>query len=317
MKIVLIEPLGITKSSLESIVAKCDLLDHELVIYDHKPVNQTDLIERASQAEIMVTVNEPISAEVIEKCHSLKMISIAFTGYDHVDLAACKASHVTATNAAGYATNSVAELTIGLIIDLLRNVVIADHKTRIGETRVGIIGNQLKGKNIGIIGAGAIGTKVAELAVAFGCKVFYYSRTKKTKLTKIGAKYLPLTKLLKISDIITIHVPLTMETKNLIRTKELALMKPTAFLIQTSRGGVVNEADLTEALNKNVIAGAGIDVFETEPPLNLDQPLLMAKNTLLTPHVAFATKEALEARAKIAFTNIKNWLADKPKNIVG
>ncbi len=316
MNIVLLEPIGISDKKLKAFEKALTGKGHQLTSFDSQPKNTAECIKRAKNAEVLMMVNYPLSAEVINSCSKLKMISVAFTGYDHVDTKTCKEKGIVVCNSAGYSTDSVAELTFGLIISVLRNLVKCDEVTRKGETRKGLIGNELKGKTLGIIGTGVIGLRVAEIGRAFGCKLLGYSRTEKQEATELDLKYVDFNTLISQSDIITIHTPLTDKTKDLISDKEFELMKPTAILIQTSRGGTVNEKALTKALNSGKIAGAGIDVFITEPPLNPSDELLKAKNTVVAPHVAFATKEALDKRADIAFTNIDKWLEGKEQNRV-
>ena len=158
--------------------------------------------------------------------------------------------------------------------------------------------------------------KVAEIGRAFGCKLLAYSRTMKEEAENIGLEYVSLDELLTKSDIVTLHVPLNKHTESLINRERLSLMKEGSILINTARGPVVDSNALADALNEGRIAGAGIDVFETEPPISPDHPLLKAKNAVLTPHVAFATKEALERRAEIAFDNVVSWMEGIEKNLV-
>lgn len=316
MNIVILEPLGIDEKQLNQLIDKLKLKNHQVTSYSSPPRNEAETIERVNDAEIIILVNYPLTQIMINSAKKLKMISVAFTGYDHIDTRTCKENNIIVCNSAGYATNSVAELTFGLIIGVLRNITACNKATRQGKTRSGLIGNELNGKTLGVIGTGAIGLKVAEIGKAFDCRILGYSRTQKPEANKLGLKYADLKTLLKESDIISIHTPLTDDTKNLIDIAEFKLMKPTAIFIQTSRGGTVNETALAEALNSETIAGAGIDVFTHEPPLDLNHPLVKAKNTVLTPHVAFATKEALSKRAQIAFANIEKWLTNQIQNRV-
>ena len=202
----------------------------------------------------------------------------------------------------------MAELAIGLILSVLRFIVQGDAASRSGKTRQGIIGNELRGKTVGIVGTGSIGSAFAELAMAFGCSILAWSRTEKKELSAKGIRYVPLDELLAGSDIVSLHLPLTAETSNLLSREKIALMKKGAILINTARGGIVDNAALAEALGKGDIAGAGIDVLEMEPPFPADHPILGAPNTVIMPHVAFATHEALLARAGIVFENILEWL---------
>lgn len=316
MKIVIMQPLAVSESVLEKYKDALTKEGHIVTYFDSIPKDQDDVASRIKEAEVVVAVNYPISAKAINSCPNLKMISVAFTGFDHVDIDACKKKNVVVCNSAGYATHSVAELTFGLIISVMRNIIACNNVVRKQGTRQGLIGNELYGKTLGIVVTGAIGMRVAEIGKAFGCKLLSYSRSEKPEAVKLGLKYVDLNTLLKESDIITVHAPFNKETENMIDKEEFNLMKPTAIVIQTSRGGTINEQAFTEALNSGKIAGAGIDVFVQEPPVDANNPLLTAKNTVLTPHVAFATKEALVKRADIAFNNITSWIKENPTNRV-
>lgn len=316
MKIVLIEPLGIEKEKLEALSEGLKASGHEFISFDNRVEDTPSLIARAKDADIVILTNLPFKKEVMEACENLKMISVAFTGVDHVDMDYCKEHNILVSNAAGYSTNAVAELAIGLMVGLYRRILACDDHTRKEQTKNGLIGFELAEKTIGVIGTGAIGCKVMEIALAFGCEVVAYSRTKKQEWIDKGVKYLELNDLLKVSDIVTLHVPLTPASKHLIGKDQLNTMKKSALLINTARGPVVDGEALSEALKENRIAGAGIDVFEMEPPVPKDHVLLNAPNTILTPHVAFATKESLVKRAIITFDNVNSWLKGEPKNIV-
>lgn len=316
MKIITMEPLGVPTDKISALAELLKNQGHEFTYHETKETNQENLIKRCREAEVIILANQPLSREVIEHCPNLKMISIAFTGVDHVDLAACKERNITVCNAAGYSTNAVAELVFGLAIAVIRNIVPCDQRLRTSQTKDGLVGFELSGKKFGVIGTGAIGGRVAEIAKAFGCDVFAYSRTKKTALEQNGVRFVDLQTLVSTCDFISLHIPLNDHTQNLIDEKMLAAMKPTAILINTARGPVVNNTALAAALNSGKIAGAGIDVFEMEPPVPSTHPLIKAKNTVLTPHIAFASNEALYTRAQIVFANIEKWLDGKPQNLI-
>jgi D-3-phosphoglycerate dehydrogenase len=214
-------------------------------------------------------------------------------------------------NAAGYSTQGVAELTIALAINLLRRVVSLDSTTRAGGTRSGFLGGELNGKTFGIIGFGAIGERVAKLAQAFGCKVIAWSRSEKVV---DGVEFVPLEQLLQRSDIASLHLPLSESTRGLINAKSLGQMKPSTILINTARGPIVDYEALTSALRENRIAGAAVDVYEHEPPIEESHTLFSAPNTILLPHIGFATKEAIEERSRIVLQNIRNWMNGSPTN---
>lgn len=316
MKIVVMEPLGVALEKIEALAAPLKKAGHEFIYHTTKETNQEKLLARVADADIIMLANQPLSAEIINGCPKLKMLSVAFTGVDHIALEACRARNILVCNAAGYSTNAVAELTFGLAISVIRNIVPCDGRCRSAATKDGLVGFELFGKTFGVVGTGAIGSRVAKIAQAFGCRVLAYSRTPKQELIDLGVKYVALDELLVQADFVSLHVPLTAATKGLISAEAISKMKPTAVLLNTARGGVVDSAALAEALNAGRLAGAGIDVFEIEPPIAEEHPLCHAKNTVLTPHVAFASKEALEARADIVFANLWKYFAGKPQNVV-
>jgi D-3-phosphoglycerate dehydrogenase len=316
MRIVMLEPLGVKEEKIRSLAAALEKQGHDFVMYNTRTEDKSELIARASDADAVILSNLPFKDEVISECKSLKMISVAFTGVDHIGVSLCRERGIAVRNAAGYSTPSVAELAYGLMISVLRNIVKCDAATRSGKTKDGLVGNDLCGKTLGIVGMGAIGTKVAEIGRAFGCSLLAYSRTEKEEAKALGVKFVDLDTLMSQSDIVTLHVPLNENTKALIDKNRLAMMKPSAILINTARGPVVDSQALAEALKEGRLAGAGIDVYETEPPIKADHPLLNAPNAVLAPHVAFATKEALERRADIAFDNVISWMNGISKNVI-
>ena len=316
MKIVIIEPLGITPEKLEEAVAEVKARGHEIVAYGTKEEDPGKLAERGKDADIIIIANQPFRKNVIEKCENLKLLSVAFTGVDHIDVDFCKEKGIRVCNAAGYSTNAVAELAFGLAISVLRNIPACDTVCRKEGTKAGLVGGELFGKTFGIVGTGAIGGKVAKIAQAFGCKVVAYSRTVKPEMEGLGIEYMSLKDVLKVSDIVSLHVPLNDKTKGLIGEKEIGLMKKNAILLNTARGPVVDSEALAKALNEERIAGAGIDVFEMEPPVPADHPLMHSKHTVVTPHVAFASHEALFTRAQIVSENILKWEDGTPQNVI-
>ena len=313
MKLVIIEPLGVNDEKLLAMAKDMLPSDIEIVYYNTRVTDTETLIERGKDADIIAVSNLPMNADVINGCKNLKMLSVAFTGVDHIAMDACKANGVLVSNCAGYSTVAVADLVFGMVIALYRNMVPCNEVVRKGGTKDGLVGFELEGKKFGVIGTGAIGLRVAAIAQAFGCEVFAYSRTKKEIP---GITYVDMDTLLSTCDIVSLHTPLNPQTRGLIGKDQLALMKPSALLINTSRGPVVDSDALAEALNTGKIAGAGIDVFETEPPVSESHPLLTAKNVIATPHVAFATKEALEKRAVIVFDNIAKGAKGEPQNVM-
>ena len=313
MKIVFLEPLGIPREELDAAVRAAVGPEPELVYYPDRVTDPDALAERCVGAEAVVLSNFPFRREVIERCPALRMICVAFTGVDHVDIACCRERGIAVSNCAGYSTAAVADLVFGLAIGLARNILPCDARCRAGGVKDGLVGFELEGRTFGVIGTGAIGCRVARIAQAFGCRVLAYSRTRKELP---GVEYVELDALLRESDIVSLHVPQTPATTGMIGAAELAKMKPTALLINAARGPVVDTAALAAALKDGVIAGAGVDVFDCEPPLPADNPLLAAPHLLCTPHVAFATRQAFEKRAVIVGGNLAAWLAGKPVNVI-
>ncbi len=316
MKIVMLEPLAVKDDVINELSKELKDNNYELVVYDSVTNDIDELIERANGADALIIANNPLPGQVINSLDTLKFISVAFTGVDHVDLDACRAKGIKVSNAAGYSTQAVAELVVGMIISKLRNIVECNVATRKGLTKDGLVGSELAGKTVGIVGTGAIGLKTAELLKAFGCKLLGYSRSKSQAAQDLGIEYVSLEDLLKASDIVSLHTPLTEETRHLINSDNIKLMKETALLVNCARGPVVDIEALAQALKEKKIAGAAIDVFEIEPPLPTDHVLFDAETALLTPHVAFATDESMVRRAKIAFDNIYAWMEDKQINTI-
>lgn len=312
MKMVVIEPLGVEKEQLLSMISEKLKDQVEIVCYDTRTTDTEELIQRGKDADIIVVSNLPLNAEVINGCPKLKLLSVAFTGIDHIAMDACRKNGVTVCNCAGYSTAAVADLVFGMLISLYRKIAECDKACRKNGTKDGLIGFELEGKKFGIIGTGTIGMRVAHIAEAFGCEVYAYSRTIKEET---GITYMDLETLLQTCDIVSLHVPLNEETRGLIDKEKLDLMKKNAVLINTARGPVVDSDALADALQEGKIAGACIDVFEKEPPISEDHPLLQVPNVVVTPHVAFATKEALVKRADIVFENVKKYLQGHPQNV--
>ena len=286
MKIAVLEPLGISDDSLRGLLAKAtDGHEVEVVTYPDRKEDEASLIERSADADIVVVSNIKYPASVMEKNPNLKYVCVAFTGYDHVDMAYCREHGIQVSNCAGYSTVAVADLAFGLTLDVLRNISTLNAIVRQGGTKDGLVGPELEGKRFGVVGAGAIGSRVMRIAQAFGCEVVCYSRTKK-------------------------------DITGLIDAEKIALMRPTAVLINCARGPVVDSEALAAALNEGRIAGAGIDVLEMEPPFPAGHPLLNSKNTVVTPHVAFASHQAMEKRAVIVADNVASYLEGNTANLV-
>lgn len=315
MKISLLEPIGVTKETIDELAEGFKEKGHEFVYYDTKTTDVSELKERSKGCDIVMIANNPYPAEVVESADELKMLSVAFTGIDHIGVAKCKEKGIMICNAAGYSNQTVAELVLGMAIDALRNVVKADSVVRNGGTSAGIGGKEICGRTVGIIGLGRIGLMTAKLFLAFGAKVIAYNRSESEEAKALGIEYKSLEEVLSTSDIVSLNLPLNDTTRGFISKDRLALMKKDAIFVNCARGPIVDNAALAEALNEDRLGFACVDVFDVEPPLPSDYPLLHAKNTLLTPHQAFISEESMKRRAKIVFDNVYAYLDGKPENV--
>ena len=266
----------------------------ELVIYDRTPADK--VAERAAGAEVVFTNKTPINEDALNQLPTLKFIGVLATGYNIVNTELAKAKGIIVANVPGYGTTSVVQLTFALLLELCLHVQHHSDSVRDGKWSRSadfcfwdfpLI--ELSGKTMGIIGFGNIGQQVGDVATAFGMKIIGNSRTRTDQAHRANFKWADIPELLEQSDVVSIHCPLFPETKGLINKESLKLMKESAFLINTSRGPIIVDEDLADALNNEVIAGAGIDVLSTEPPPP-GNPLFTAKNCIITPHIAWATK---------------------------
>lgn len=315
MNIALLEPLGVPTEMIDELSKPLKEAGHTFTYYDTKTTDVEELKRRSAGQDIIMIANNPYPDEVIKAAKSLKMLAVAFTGIDHVGLQACREKEIMVCNCAGYSNTCVAEQVIGMTISLMRYFSECNTSVRTGGTSAGLTGSEISGKTVGIIGCGQIGFMTAKLFQAFGARVLAYARHEREEVKAAGIVYVDLDTLLKESDIISLHTPNNAETKNLINQDKIDKMKKTALFINCARGPIVDNQALADALNAGKIAGAAIDVYDMEPPIPEDYPLLHAKNTLLTPHVAFLTKEAMIRRAKIEFDNVISYINGNPENI--
>lgn len=302
MKIVFLESLGLSVERIEDECKTLEALGHEVVIYaDRCPEKNA---ERAADADIVVESNMPLHKDFFDACPNLKMLSIAFTGLDHIDLNECERRGIIVKNAAGYSTEAVAEEAICMMIGLYRHVIENDRITRSCTGVPMSPGREIAGKTIGVIGLGAIGQRTAKLAQAFGCNVIAWNRTPRIVA---GVTIVDKETLFKEADIVTIHIALNDETRDFVTAKELALMKRSSIIVNAARGPIINAQDLSDALKEGRISGAALDVYDVEPPLDSNNPMLDAPNTILLPHIGFATKEAFELRLGIVVNNVEQF----------
>ena len=313
-KIVIMESLGISAEELAARKAPFEAQGHVFVDYP-KTTDPAKLIEEAKDADAMILANMPMPADVLRKCDKLEFIDVAFTGVDHVGLDAAKEKNIAVSNASGYSNEAVSELVIGTTLSLARNLRSVEDRCREGKDKTGLVGWEIKGKTVGIIGLGKIGTRTAQLFHAFGATVLAQSRTHHDGIAEY-IEQVTQEELLRRSDIVVLHCPLNDSTRGMINAEKLAMMKSTALLVNVARGPVVVEKDLAAALENGVIAGAAIDVFDKEPPLDTASPILHAPNCLVTPHVAFATQQSMSLRAEIVFDNLAKWMEGHQINTI-
>lgn len=315
MNVSLIEPLGVSRELIAELSGPIIEQGHNFTYYNDKTTDIDELKRRSAGQDIVMIANNKYPNEVVADADRLKMLAVAFTGIDHVGLEECRNRNVMVCNCAGYSNVCVAEQVVGMAISLYRKFLPCDGAVRGGGTSQGLVGREISGKKVGIIGCGQIGTMTARLFLAFGAEVVAYARHERDEVKALGVKYVSLEELLKSCDIISLHTPNNNSTKGMIGEHEFGLMKSNAIFINCARGPIVDNTALADALNEGRIAGAAIDVFDMEPPVPQDYPLLNCKNILLTPHVAFLTEEAMVRRARIEFDNVYSFLAGNPRNV--
>lgn len=283
----------------------------ELEIYDRTSPEQ--VLERSIGAEALITNKTVLTSDHMDALPNLKYIGVLATGYNVIDINAAKEHNIVVTNIPAYSTQSVAQMVFAHLLNITQRVGYYSKENTNGRWAknqdfcywdTNLI--ELAGKKIGIVGFGNIGQATARIALAMGMKVLAYTSKNQADLPT-GILKVDLDELFSASDVISLHCPLTPETKELVNTKRLNMMKKNAILINTGRGPLINEKDLADALNKESIAGAGLDVLSTEPPL-ADNPLLTAKNCFITPHIAWATYEARTRLMQIAIDNLKSYM---------
>ena len=280
-----------------------------------------EVVGRAEDAEIVLTNKTELSSDVIERLESLEYIGVLATGYNVVDIEAARERGIPVTNVPAYGTQSVAQMVFAHLLNLAQHVGHHAQTVRSGRWTSSVDFCywekpliELAGLTMGVIGFGRIGRAVAKLAVAFGMKVVVYDIVTPTNVPE-GCQFVGLEDLFRNSDVISLHCPLTPRTANIVNKERLAMMKKTAFLVNTSRGPLVDEPALAQALNEKSIAGAGLDVLSIEPP-ERDSPLFTARNCFITPHIAWATRAARERLLKVVVDNVASFLAGKPQNVV-
>jgi glycerate dehydrogenase len=281
-----------------------------------------EVAERAADADVLVTNKARVPARVIDTSPSLRFIAVSATGFDCVDVAAASRRGIPVSNVPEYGTDSVAQFTFALLLELCHHVGRHADAVRAGQWArspdfcfwtTPLV--ELAGKTMGIVGFGRIGKRVARLAQAFGMRILVHSRSRSAPPDDLPFAWASMDELFSRADVISLHCPLTAQTSGLVNRERLRLVRPGAFLLNTSRGGLIVEQDLAEALNAGRLAGAAVDVV-TQEPIGPDNPLLSACNCLITPHIAWATREARRRLLEATVANVASFLAGKPANVV-
>ncbi len=298
-----------------------DLVD-SYTVYDK--TDKDDILKRAKGAEILVTNKTPLTREALTelKKHGLSYISTLATGYNVIDIATASELGITVSNIPAYSTDGVAQLVFALLLEMINSVAVHNDSVKKGEwtscehfcyQKTPL--SELSGKTLGIVGFGKIGSAVAAIANAFKMKVLAYSPNTKTYDGFGTVEFLPLSEIARLSDVLTLHCPLTAETEGLINLDFIKKMKRGAYIINTSRGPVLNEADVKTALDEDLLSGVGVDVLSTEPP-KADNPLLHTDKCIITPHIAWASLEARTRLMNIFKSNVEGFVKGKPVNVV-
>lgn len=292
-----------------------------LTVYDRTAPDQ--VVERAKEATIVLTNKTALTADQLAQLPKLKFISVLATGYNIIDIEATKQLGITVSNVPGYSSYSVVQLCFALLFELTHRVQQHSDAVHQGQWvnspdfsfwKQPLV--ELAGKKMGLIGLGDIGQKMTDMALALGMEVLAHSRTRKGRLESERFKWVELDELFREADVVSLHCPLTPQTKGIINAARLRQMKHTSYLLNTARGPLIVETDLAQALNEGWIAGAGLDVLSVEPP-TAENPLLSAKNCLITPHIAWASVEARTRLLEETIANVKAFIAGKPRNVIG
>jgi len=289
----------------------------EVRIYDSRALSDKELLSRIADADVVYNIRSTsvFSRNVMRNCPKLKLIAIYGVGYDNVDMEAASELGITVSNTPGYSSIAVSETSLALMLAVAHKIVQNDRSIRSGDWARGYA-SQLCGKTLGVVGTGNVGQRMIRLGKAIGMKVIAWTlHPSAGRAVEYGVEFVSLEELMSKSDVVSIHVLGVPQTDKLIGKRELALMMPTAMLINTARGSVVDEEALVEALQKGTIAGAGLDVFATEP-LPPDHPLRSMENVVLSPHTAAMIPEATLGGMAMAADNVANFLKGNPTNVV-
>lgn len=314
MKIVMLESLMVKESVITDLSKKLLSEGHEFLPC-YKSLSKDEKLARAKNADILIVTNGMLDEDIIEQAPKLKLISVAFTGVDHIPAEKCAENKITVCNSQGYATIPTAELAVTLMLMATRNIVEAEKQNRNNGTKAGLVGYELSNKTIGIVGTGQIGCQTATLLKGFNPTLLGYDPYENETAKALGVTYTSLESLFEQSDFISLHLPLLDSTRGIVNEKLIGKMKETGILVNCARGPIVETKALVKALNENKLRGAGVDVYEIEPPLPVDHDIFGAKNLVTTPHIAFASVESMERRAKIVFDNVYSFMNGNPINV--
>jgi len=316
MKLVVLDGYALNPGDLSweplQAIANCQIFDRTA---------ERHIVAHAADAEIVLTNKVPLRSATLAALSALRYIGVLATGFDIIDLEQADRQNVVVTNVPAYSTNSVAQLVFALVLEICNHVGLHNAAVQSGEwsrspdfcfRKTPLV--ELHGKTMGIVGHGRIGKQVSDIARAFGMRVIVTTSRRPENLPA-DIEWDSVENVFAESDVISLHCPLRPETRGLVNSARIATMKPSAILINTSRGGLIVERDLADALNSGRLAGAGLDVLSVEPP-TAGNPLIGAKNCILSPHIAWATKESRTRCLAIATDNVKNWLAGHPENVV-
>ncbi|SFC14858.1 D-2-hydroxyacid dehydrogenase [Pragia fontium] len=292
----------------------------QVTVYERTP--EELIVERIGDAEIVLTNKTPLNAQTLAHCPNLKFIGVLATGYNVVDIQAARQRNIIVSNVPSYSTMSVAQLSTALLLELCHHVGEHSSDVRSGGWTKSIDFSywhspliELMGKKLGLIGYGRIGSAFAKVALALGMEILVYTPSQNKSIEQPNIRVVSLDQLLAESDVISLHCPLTDQNTGIINQNSITKMKTGVMLINTSRGGLIVEQDLADALNSGKVAGAGLDVLSIEPP-SKDNPLLNARHCIITPHIAWAPKEARLRMMDITVNNLKCYIAGKPQNVV-
>ncbi|SHI80411.1 D-3-phosphoglycerate dehydrogenase [Dethiosulfatibacter aminovorans DSM 17477] len=312
MNIVVLDEMTLSERQLEELRKMGNVIR-----YADNPGNDQEILERAVNADILIVGFTNISDEILCSLKKTRMIALWSTGYNQLNLEAARRNDIAVTNVRGYARNAVAELTIGLMLSVLRKITVAcnDVKTSKALNWDRFSGSELTGKTLGIVGTGVIGKRVAEIATGFNMNILGYDPYPDHEFSsKTGLEYVGYDELLCKSDIVTLHLPLLKSTKNILDKSKLDQMKPNSVVINAARAGIVNQDDLCEVLANKSIGGAGLDDIILNTPSGKE--LMKMDNVVITPHIGFNTSEALISKMDLCIENIRSFIENNPINVL-